>query len=142
MTNSSNNLVYKAFGFATASLLALAPVSGEYVSIGSSYQGNYYSNNIATSNQNVSLQITVEDLFNAEIEKFKKLIYDNFNTRVTKTWVPAKNGEDKSCLFVKCDIQETFKDDYEKLSNFEFDLFVALKNDLENSIFFNMIAIL
>ena len=150
MTNSSNSLVSKAYVLAAAGLLAATPgANGENIvlsdvqsSISSSYQGDYYDPRATTSNQYAPLHITQEMLFNAEIEKFKQLILNEFDTEVTETWVPAKDLEEKTCLFVKCDIQDIFDEDFEKLSEFELNLYLALKDPLKNSSFFNMIAVL
>ncbi|MCB4743928.1 MAG: hypothetical protein LGB07_03255, partial [Sulfurovum sp.] len=107
MTSSSNSLASKASGLVAASLLAITPsVNGEHIvlsdiqsSTSSSYQGDYYSPKANTSNQYAPLHITQEMLFNAEVEKFKQLISNKFDTDVSETWVPAKDLEEKTCLF-------------------------------------------
>lgn len=150
MTNSSNSLASKAYMLAAAGLLATTPgVSGENIvlsdiqsSISSSYQGDYYSPKATTSNQYAPLHITQDMLFDAEIEKFKQLISNEFNTNVTITWVPAKDLEEKTCLFVKCDLQDELNEDFEKLSEFELNLYLTFKDTLKDSDFFNMIAVL
>lgn len=151
MLNSSENLVSKAaYMLATASLLAVTPTNASYKkvvlsdmqsSISSSYQGDYYFPKATTSNQYAPVHITKDALFDAEIDKFKQLISTKFNTRVTETWVPAKDLEEKTCLFIKCDLQNDFSDDFEKLSDFELSLYLSLKEELNESQFFNMIAL-
>jgi len=148
MTNSSDSLVYNVL--AAVSLLAATPsanaknivLSDIQSSVSSSYQGDYYSPKATTSEQDAPLHITQDMLFNAEIEKFKQLISDKFNTNVIATWVPAKDLEEKTCLFVKCDLQDELNEDFEKLSKFELDLYLAFKDTLKDSDFFNMIAVL
>ena len=148
MTNSSNSLVSNIL--VAASLLSVAPAAnGEDIiltdlqsSINSSYQGDYYDPRATTSNQYAPLHITQEMLFDAEVEKFKQLILNEFDTKVTDTWVPAKDLEEKTCLFVKCDIQDEIGENFEKLSEFELSLYLAFEDTLRDSNFFNMIAIL
>ena len=148
MTNSSNSLVSNIL--VAASLLSVAPAAnGEDIilsdlqsSISSSYQGDYYDPRVTTSNQYAPLHITQEMLFNAEVEKFKQLILNEFDTKVTYTWVPAKDLGEKTCLFVRCDVQDKIGENFEKLSEFELNLYLALEDNLRDSNFFNMIAIL
>ena len=148
MTNSSDSLVYNVL--AAVSLLAATPnanaknivLSDIQSSVSSSYQGDYYSPKATTSEQDAPLHITQDMLFNAEIEKFKQLISDEFNTNVIATWVPAKDLEEKTCLFVKCDLQDELNEDFEKLSEFELNLYLTFKDTLKDSDFFNMIAVL
>ena len=150
MTNSSNSLVSKAYMLAAAGLLVATSnassndivLSDIQSSISSSYQGDYYSPNVTTSNQYTPLHITQDMLFDAEIEKFKQLISNEFNTNVVATWVPAKDLEEKTCLFVRCDIQDELGDNFEKLSEFELNLYLTFKDTLKDSQFFDMIAIL
>ena len=150
MTNSSNSLVSKAYMLAAAGLLVATSnassndivLSDIQSSISSSYQGDYYSPNVTTSNQYTPLHITQDMLFDAEIEKFKQLISNEFNTNVVATWVPAKDLEEKTCLFVRCDIQDELGDNFEKLSKFELNLYLTFKDTLKDSQFFDMIAIL
>ncbi len=151
MTSSSNSLASKAYGgFIAAGLLAVCPnASSEDIilsdiqsSISSSYQGDYYSPKATTSKQYEPLHITQDMLFDAEIEKFKQLISSKFDTDVREIWVPAKDLEEKTCLFVKCDIQDKLGEDFERLAEFELNLYLALKDNLSDSNFFNMIAIL
>jgi len=150
MINSSSSLVSKAYVATFAGLLAITPsanaknivLSDIQSSVSSSYQGDYYSPKATTSEQDAPLYITQDMLFNAEIEKFKQLISDEFNTNVIATWVPAKDLEEKTCLFVKCDLQDELNEDFEKLSEFELNLYLAFKDTLKDSDFFNMIAVL
>lgn len=152
MTNSSNSLASKAYiiATATAGLLAItssanvnsAILSDMQYSVSSSYQGDFYSSKTTATTQFAPIHISQEMLFNAEIEKIKKIIASKFNTKVTATWVPAKNLEEKTCLFVKCDIQDEFANDFDKLSAFELNLYLTLKETLNESQFFNMIALL
>jgi hypothetical protein len=150
MINSSSSLVSKAYVATFAGLLAITPganaknivLSDIQSSVSSSYQGDYYSPKASTSEQDAPLHITQDMLFNAEIEKFKQLISNKFNTNVTATWVPAKDLEEKTCLFIKCDLQDELNEDFEKLSEFELNLYLTFKDTLKDSDFFNMIAVL
>jgi len=148
MTNSSNSLVYNML--AATSLFAATPnanvqnivLSDIQSSVSSSYQGDYYSPKATTSEQDAPLHITQDELLNLEIEKFKQLILNKFNTNVTATWVPAKDLEEKTCLFIRCDLQDELNEDFEKLSEFELNLYLTFKDALKDSDFFNMIAVL
>ena len=150
MTNSSNSLASNIIATATAGLLVTAPsanVNSAILSdmqhfVSSSYQGDFYSSKTTATTQFAPIHISQEMLFNAEIEKIKKNIASRFNTKVTATWVPAKDLEEKTCLFVKCDIQDKYADDFDKLSDFELNLYLSLKETLNESQFFNMIALL
>ena len=145
MINLSSNLAYSIV--TATSLLSSTPALNPnnldiQLSINSSYQGDCYSFVPNTSAQYTSLNITQDMLLNNEIEKFKQLILDEFDTKVVDVWAPLNNTDEKTCLFVRCDIQDEMGGDFEKLSKFELDLYLTLQEALEDSDFFNMIAIL
>lgn len=145
MKNSSSNWVSN---LALATALASLPASANSAlanidfSTNSSFQSNHYSSSTSSTVQTLAIEITNDALFELEVSKIENFIYQKFGTKVIATWIPEKNFQKKSCLFVKCEIQNKFKDDFEKLSEFEYKLYVELKDTLNESNYFNMIAIL
>ncbi len=86
------------------------------------------------------IQNDIEMLKQLEIARFNEKIYSNFNARIVSHWIPAEGMLDKTCLFVTVDKQE------ELMANegydFELDLYLTLKEDIDGSNFFDMIALI
>lgn len=86
------------------------------------------------------IQNDIEMLKQLEIARFNDKIYSRFNTRIASHWIPAEGMLDKTCLFVTVEKQE------ELMANagydFELNLYLTLKEEIEESNFFDMIAII
>jgi len=74
-----------------------------------------------------------------ELDEVIKEIEAKFKTKVIDSWIPADGLLEKCCLFVRVESQDKLVNNIE---DFELKLYVALEEKLEQSRFFNMIALL
>ena len=72
-----------------------------------------------------------------EITSFNNKIQATFNTSITHTWIPTNFG--KRCLFLKVHNQDILIGEKE---DFELELYLALKEELHKSKFFDMVALM
>lgn len=86
------------------------------------------------------IQNDIEMLKQLEIARFNEKIHSSFDTYIVSHWIPAEGMLDKTCLFVTVDMQEELlsKAGYD----FELELYLTLKEEIEESNFFDMIAII
>lgn len=85
------------------------------------------------------IQNDIPMLKQLQISKLNDKIASIFHTKIIEHWIPADGFLEKTCLFIKVDNQEELllqRDD------FELDLYLSLKEELNSNIFFNMIALL
>jgi hypothetical protein len=85
------------------------------------------------------IQNDISMLKQIEISKLNDKISSIFHTKIVKYWIPADGLLEKTCLFIKVNNQEELMS---ATDDFEFDLYLNLKEELNSNIFFNMIALL
>jgi len=88
---------------------------------------------------NSNIKNDIEMLKLLEIDELNNVLKLIFNTSIAKTWLPANNILNKSCLFVTVDRQEDLMKNYE---DFELELYLALEEKINKSNFFDMIALI
>lgn len=74
-----------------------------------------------------------------EIASFNEIIQSTFNTKIIQIWIPADNTLEKSCLFIEVKNQDILMNEKD---DFELELYLALKEALHKSNFFDMIALM
>lgn len=110
-----------------------------------SYKADYdmfedYSSEQQSTRGASLIQNDIEMLKQLEIARFNEKIYSSFNAQIVSHWIPAEGMLDKTCLFVTVDKQEELL--ASKGYDFELDLYLTLKADIDESNFFDMIAII
>lgn len=117
----------------------------EYATQTISYKADYdvfedYSLEQQSTRSLSLVQNDIDMLKQLEITRIDDKIYSIFNTHIISHWIPAEGMLDKTCLFVTVDKQEELiaKAGYD----FELDLYLTLKDDIDESNFFDMIAII
>jgi len=145
--NTSNNTTYNMF--TTLSLIATVGLSSvsahteitkpDYIA-GSSYdRGVDYSSNKQSTVDSSTVKNDIEMLRLLEIESFNSELKSKFDTSILNTWIPADRILEKSCLFVRLKNQEELMNSSE---DFELDLYLALEEKINQSNFFDMIALI
>ena len=99
---------------------------------------NYTTNKQSTIDSS-NIKNDIEMLRLLEIDELNNELNIKFNTFISKTWLPANNILNKSCLFVTVDKQEELIENYE---DFELELYLALEEKINKSSFFDMIALI
>ena len=59
---------------------------------------------------------------------------------IIKFWIPADNLIEKTCLFISLENQDELSSNPD--ADLELDIYLTLEKEIENSNFFNMIALL
>jgi hypothetical protein len=141
--NTSPNTAYKSIltGVITA-VTTVIPVeagSNNYMPISSYNHTVNYATQKQTTVDTSKIQNTVEMLKKLEIASFNETIQSKFETSITQSWIPAETFLEKSCLFVQVDNQTSLMQKYD---DFELELYLALKNKVDESHFFDMIALM
>ena len=147
--NTSNNITYNSMlttlsVFATVGL-SFASAQSDIVTkpnyiAGSSYdRGVDYSTNKQSTVDSSTIKNDIEMLRLLEIESFSSEFKSKFDTSIVNTWIPADGILEKSCLFVTLDNQEELMNSSE---DFELDLYLALEEKINQSNFFDMIALI
>jgi len=85
------------------------------------------------------IQNDISMLKQMEISKLNDMINSIFHTKIVEHWIPADGLLEKTCLFIKVNKQEEF---ISARDDFELDLYLNLKEELNSNNFFNMIALL
>ena len=88
-------------------------------------------------------KVIIDDnsLLKAEIKEMIDILKRN-NIVVEDFWVPNKELNKRNTILLKCKIPNDIKNDMEKLSDFEYEIYTSLKPFLKNSKFFKMAALL
>lgn len=76
-----------------------------------------------------------------EIEKIKNIIEDTLQIKISGHWLPSIDV-DKECIFFKCELSEEIRKDYEKLSTIELNMYLSVKDIVDNSKYFDMVAMI
>lgn len=74
-----------------------------------------------------------------EISSFNEIIQATFNTKIIQTWIPADIILEKSCLFIEVKNQDILMNEKD---DFELELYLALKEEVHKSNFFDMVALM
>jgi hypothetical protein len=106
------------------------PSYDQYVNYESTQQSTY---------SYAGIQNDIPMLKQMEISKLNDKISSIFHTKIIEHWIPADGLLEKTCLFIKVHNQEEF---ISKIDDFELDLYLNLKEELNSNKFFNMIALL
>ncbi len=115
---------------AEQSIFYTKPSYDQYVNYESSQQSTYsYS----------GIQNDIPMLKQMEISKLNDRISSIFHTKIIEHWIPADGLLEKTCLFIKVNNQEELMSETD---DFELDLYLNLKEELNSNNFFNMIALL
>jgi len=85
------------------------------------------------------IQNDIPMLKQMEISKLSDKINSIFHTKIVEHWIPADGLLEKTCLFIKVNNQEEL---ISATDDFELDLYLNLKEELNSNNFFNMIALL
>ena len=148
MINTSNNTTYNSI-LTTLSFVATVSISSisahtetvkpNYIA-GSSYdRGIDYSTNKQSTVDSSTIKNDIEMLRLLEIESFNSELKSKFDTSILNTWIPADGILEKSCLFVSLNNQEELMN---SSKDFELDLYLALEEKINQSNFFDMIALI
>jgi len=124
--------------FVTANAHVTVPIENSFISSYAKY-GDYASSKLSTSDDSI-VKNDVYMLKLLEIAEINKKIKISFDTEIVEHWIPADGLLNKTCLFVRVKEQEKFvsKNDYD----FELELYLQIQEEIKNSNFFNMIALL
>lgn len=76
-----------------------------------------------------------------EIEKIKKEIEKEVNIKIIGYWLPRIDVE-KECIFFKCELDEETKKDYKKMSDIELNMYLSVKDIIDRSKYFDMVAMI
>ena len=129
------NLDYKTL---SVSLSVLALVSNMQVDEG--IKKNYCVNNFDANYKKYDyVAFGEENTKEKELSILLSQIESLFNASIEKYWIPANGLLEKVCLFIKFENQECLEQKYEDL---ELSLYESLKDFLENSEYFEMVALL
>ncbi len=150
MSELENTDYSKFKGLSTIAMLSVAFVASDANTV-ISLEKSFLSSYTKSGSYESAKQSTVDDaiikndismLKLLEIEGINKKIKNIFDTRIVEHWIPADGLLDKTCLFIRVENQEGFisKTDYDY--DFELDLYLKLQEEINNSNFFNMIALL
>lgn len=74
-----------------------------------------------------------------ELSNIIRTVEKKYDTKIVNKWIPADGILNKVCIFVKLENQDKLE---LQNSNLELDLYRTLKNTLNRSIFFDMIALM
>jgi hypothetical protein len=97
-----------------------------------------YSSKKQTTAEDSSIKNDVEMLKWLEIGRFNELILAKYDSTITDFWEPAEGLLEKTCLFIKIEKQEELN----LQVDLELELYILLEERLNESNFFNMIALL
>ena len=140
--NLVENLTYSAIGLSMLVSNAHANLAHNNILENPLYHYESYSINNSSTLQNSPINLTDEFFINQEIERLKTTIQDKMNTNILDTWYVKEDLSPKTCLFVKCELPHDIQNDFDKLSDFELKLYLSMQDELEQSEFFEMIALL
>ncbi len=140
--NLAENLTYSAIGLSMLVSGTHANIAYDSIFEKSFYHYESYSINNSSTLQNSPINLTDEFFINQEIERLKTTIQNKMNTSILDTWYVKEDLSPKTCLFVKCDLPHDIQNDFDKLSDFELKLYLNMQDELEQSDFFEMIALL
>ncbi|KFL33219.1 MULTISPECIES: hypothetical protein [unclassified Sulfurospirillum] len=76
-----------------------------------------------------------------EIEEIKKEIEKEVNIKIIGYWLPRIDVE-KECIFFKCELDEETKKDYKKMSDIELNMYLSVKDIIDRSKYFDMVAMI
>lgn len=76
-----------------------------------------------------------------EIDNIKSTIANKLGVEIKNHWLP-NTGMDKECLFFQCDLDDAILADYEKYSQLELDMYLASRDILDKSKYFDMVAMI
>ena len=79
------------------------------------------------------------DKKNKEIEQIKEAIISKLGVDIVTHWIP-ETGMDRECLFFHCNLDQEILADVEKYSNLEYDMYIAAKDIIDKSKYFDMVA--
>jgi len=146
--NTSNNTTYSmltTLSLVAVGLSSFASAQSDIVTkpnyiAGSSYdRGVDYSTNKQSTVDSSTIKNDIEMLRLLEIESFNSELKLKFDTSILNTWIPADEILEKSCLFVSLNNQEELMNSSE---DFELDLYLILEEKINQSNFFDMIALI
>lgn len=90
---------------------------------------------------NIIFEDNIKDEKLVEIRKIKKVITETIDLKIITHWLPGVDLP-KECLFLQCELDESILSDYTKFSKLEVDMYLSVKNILDKSKFFDMVAII
>lgn len=139
--NTSYNKVITLVSVVTAlsTPILQANESTNISTITSCNQSINYSTPKQSTVDNSKIKNDIEMLKRLEIAEFNDKLKLIFKTSILKTWLPADTLLEKSCLFVKVENQEKLIHEH---NDFELELYLALKSEINKSHFFDMIALI
>lgn len=76
-----------------------------------------------------------------EIEEIKRQITDKFGIKIISHWLPNIDIE-KECLFLQCELDKSTLEDFEKVSELEVSMYLCVKDIIDISKYFNMVAMI
>jgi len=140
LPNTSYSNILGSFAMGTALLLQSADSSAVESIIKKPKYDQYINYDTAKqSTQSDSyIQNDIEMLKILDITNINNKINTLFGTTITEHWIPADGILEETCLFIKVDKQESFMQN----EDFELDLYLAVKDEIDTSSFFNMIALM
>lgn len=138
--NNNNNIETKQqwiayfmmIGVITSSLAYEKAIDIPSTSLGYTYSQSAYSSALC------DYEKTMKQI---EIEKMKNIIEDTLKIKISGHWLPSIDV-DKECIFFKCELSEEIRKDYEKMSDIELNMYLNVKDFLDNSKFFDMVAMI
>lgn len=87
-----------------------------------------------------NIQNDAEMLKLLEISKFSEKLNNIYGYGIINSWIPADNLMEETCLFISLENQDELSSKPD--TDLELDIYLNLEKEIENSNFFNMIALL
>ncbi len=81
------------------------------------------------------------DKKNKEIEQIKEVIISKLGVDIVTHWLP-ETGMDRECLFFHCNLDQETLYNVEKYSKLEYDMYIAAKEIIDKSKYFDMVAMI
>ncbi len=141
--NTNYNKVATSVSIITA--LTIPSIATDVYNVTSSIATSSYDKSIdysiskQSTMDNSNIKNDIEMLRLLEIDELNNELNMKLNTSISKTWLPANNILNKSCLFVTVENQEDLIENYK---DFELELYLALEEKINKSSFFDMIALI
>ena len=103
------------------------------------YSKSFEYSTVQSTMQDSIVKNDVEMLKLIELSNIGNIISNKYGSYMKDTWIPADGKLNKTCLFISLKNQDELKSEYEDL---ELDLYLTLKEELDKSQFFNMVALI
>lgn len=116
--------------------------------IGALYANNVSADQVMQTSTNISspqksymymLGAETIDKKAKEINLIKDTIISKLGIDIENHWLP-NTGMDKECLFFQCNLDKKILSDVEKYSELEFGMYLAVKGIIDDSKYFDMVA--